>query len=51
MEKAVFLDKDGVINEIIYETEGILMSPANLDQLKIMDKVKEGIEEIIKHLK
>jgi len=42
--KAVFLDRDGVINEILYEPEGKLMSPCNLEQLKILPKVKEGIQ-------
>jgi histidinol-phosphate phosphatase family protein len=43
MNKAIFLDRDGVINEIVYETDGKIMAPANLEQLKIMDKAKEGI--------
>ncbi len=42
--KAVFLDRDGVINEILYEPDGNLMSPANLEQLKILSNVKEGIQ-------
>lgn len=45
---AIFLDRDGVINEHIYETDGKLMSPANLDQLKILPLVKKGIEKMKK---
>ena len=43
MDKAIFLDRDGVINEILYEPDGNIMAPANLDQLKLLPKVKEGI--------
>jgi histidinol-phosphate phosphatase family protein len=50
MNKAIFLDRDGVINEHIYETDGKIMAPANLEQLKILDKVKEGIS-MLKDLK
>ena len=46
MNKAVFLDRDGVINEIVYEVDGKIMAPANLEQLKILPKVKEGIAEL-----
>lgn len=46
MNKAIFLDRDGVINEHIYETDGKIMAPANLSQLKILPKVKEGIYKI-----
>jgi len=48
MNKAVFLDKDGTIMENIYETDGRLMSPATLEQIKILDYAKEGIQEIKK---
>ena len=43
MNKAIFLDRDGVINENIYEVDGRIMAPANLKQLKILPNVKEGI--------
>jgi len=46
--KAVFLDRDGVINEIVYETDGKIMAPANLGQLKIIPNIKEGIKELKK---
>lgn len=44
--KAVFLDRDGTINEILYEEDGKLMSPANIEQVKILPNVKEGIKEL-----
>lgn len=44
--KAVFIDRDGVINENVYEVDGQIMSPATLEQLKILPKVKEGIEKL-----
>jgi D-glycero-D-manno-heptose 1,7-bisphosphate phosphatase len=44
MEKAVFLDRDGVINELIYhEEQGIIDSPFTVDQLKIIGGVPEAI--------
>jgi D-glycero-D-manno-heptose 1,7-bisphosphate phosphatase len=44
MEKAVFLDRDGVINELIYhEEQGIIDSPFTVDQLKIIRGVPEAI--------
>lgn len=46
--KAIFLDRDGVINENIYEVDGKIMAPATLDQLKILPDVKEGIREFKK---
>lgn len=42
--KAVFLDRDGVINELLYEVDGKLMSPNTINQLKILPLVKEGIQ-------
>lgn len=48
MNKAIFLDKDGVIDENIYEIDGRLMSPATMEQLKIIPKVKEGIANMKK---
>ena len=44
MNKAVFLDRDGVINEIIYHKEiGILDSPANADEIKLFPDVGKAI--------
>lgn len=48
MEKAIFLDRDGTINENLYEVDGKIMSPANLDQLKLLAKAKEGIKDFKK---
>ena len=44
--KAIFLDRDGVINELIYEVDGKLMSPATLDQVSYLSKVTEGIAHL-----
>lgn len=44
MNKAVFLDRDGVINELIYhEEQGIIDSPFTVSQLRIIDGVPEAI--------
>lgn len=44
MEKAVFLDRDGVVNELIYHREqGIIDSPFTVAQLQIIDGVPEAI--------
>ncbi|MDP3881880.1 MAG: HAD-IIIA family hydrolase [Nanoarchaeota archaeon] len=45
MNRAVFLDRDGVINEILYEVDGNIMAPATLEQLKILPNVREGIKK------
>jgi D-glycero-D-manno-heptose 1,7-bisphosphate phosphatase len=42
MEKAIFLDRDGVINKIIIKN-GLPFSPSSFDQLKILPGVKESI--------
>ena len=44
--KAIFLDRDGVVNEIIYEIDGRIMSPATIEQLKIIKGVKESIHKL-----
>ncbi len=44
MNRAVFLDRDGVINEIAYFPElGLLDSPLNVDQFKLLPRVAEAI--------
>jgi D-glycero-D-manno-heptose 1,7-bisphosphate phosphatase len=44
MEKDVFLDRDGVINELIYHQEqGIIDSPFTPSQLRVIDGVPEAI--------
>ena len=42
--KAIFLDRDGVINEIIYHKEmGIVDSPFTVEQFKLLPDVGEAI--------
>lgn len=44
--KAVFLDRDGVINEIVYHKEmGILDSPANVDEFVLFPDVADAINK------
>ncbi len=46
MEKAIFLDRDGVINEMIYYPEhGILDSPFTAAQFRLLPHVAEAIKE------
>ena len=42
MKKAVFLDRDGVINKAFIK-EGLPTSPHSLDELKILPGVKESV--------
>ena len=45
--KAVFLDRDGVINELIYyEEHGIVDSPFTPEQMKVFPWVPEAIKKI-----
>lgn len=47
--KAVFLDRDGVINEIVYHKEmGFLDSPANPDEIKLLPDVGKAINKLKK---
>jgi D-glycero-D-manno-heptose 1,7-bisphosphate phosphatase len=42
--KAVFLDRDGVINSLVYhEDTGIMDSPANLSQFRVLPRVPRAI--------
>jgi len=44
--KAVFLDRDGVINELIYNDEqGIIDSPFTVEQFKLIPGVGEAIKQ------
>jgi D-glycero-D-manno-heptose 1,7-bisphosphate phosphatase len=46
--KAVFLDRDGIINELIYHREqGIIDSPFTVEQFKLLS----GVDEVIKKLR
>ena len=47
MNKAVFLDRDGVINELIYHEEpGIIDSPFTVEQLKLFPWAGEAIKKL-----
>ena len=42
--RAVFLDRDGVINDMVYNAEfGLVDSPANPDQLNLLPGVGDSI--------
>jgi len=46
MEKAIFLDRDGVVNEMIYYPEhGILDSPFTAAQFRLLPHVAEAIKK------
>ena len=42
MKKAVFLDRDGVINKAFIK-DGLPLSPNSLDELEILSGVKESV--------
>lgn len=47
MNKAVFLDRDGVLNELIYHEEsGIIDSPFTVEQLKLFPWAGEAIKKL-----
>ena len=47
--KAVFLDRDGVINELIYyEEQGIIDSPFTVEQFKLFPNVEKAIKKFQK---
>lgn len=47
--KAVFLDRDGVINELVYHQErGVIDSPFNVKQFRLLPGVGEAIRELNK---
>ena len=49
MNKAVFLDRDGVINEVVYHKEmGIVDSPFTVEQFKILPDVDKAIDKLHK---
>ncbi|MFC1903314.1 D-glycero-alpha-D-manno-heptose-1,7-bisphosphate 7-phosphatase [Chloroflexota bacterium] len=48
MHKAVFLDRDGVLNELIYyEEQGIVDSPFTAGQLKLFPWAGEAIKKLV----
>ena len=45
--KAVFLDRDGVINDLVSNTEeGIIDSPSSLKQFKLINGVGEALKQL-----
>lgn len=46
MNRAVFLDRDGVINAMVYDQEGILDSPYDPEQFELLPGVGEGVRKI-----
>ena len=47
MNKAVFLDRDGVINELVYyEEQGIVDSPFNVEQFSLFPWTGEAIKKL-----
>lgn len=47
MKRAVFLDRDGVINELVYyEEQGIIDSPFTVEQLKLFSWAGEAIKKL-----
>ena len=47
MNKAVFLDRDGTVNAMVYSPDyGIVDSPANRDEFKLLPRVGEAIRRI-----
>jgi D-glycero-D-manno-heptose 1,7-bisphosphate phosphatase len=48
MFKAIFLDKDGVINHLVQRPDGRLTSPWHLDELILFPNVFESVEQFKK---
>ena len=47
MTRAVFLDRDGVINAMVYQAEfGLIDSPANPDEFELLPGVGEAVKTI-----
>lgn len=46
MNKAVFLDRDGVINEVMYHDEKGIYSAMNVEEFNILPGVKEALEKL-----
>ena len=48
MNRAVFLDRDGVINELVYyQEQGIIDSPFTVEQLKLYPWVGGAIKGLL----
>ncbi|MBD3203187.1 HAD-IIIA family hydrolase [Candidatus Woesearchaeota archaeon] len=48
MNKAIFLDRDGVINKMLYHDEKGIYSARNLDEFEVLSGVKKGISDLKK---
>jgi len=48
MKKAVFLDRDGVINRVCYHNEKGIYSPMSLEEFDILPGVKESLKKLKK---
>lgn len=49
VNRAVFIDRDGVITELVYHQEqGIIDSPFTVDQLKVFPRAGEAIKKLAK---
>lgn len=48
MEKAVFLDRDGVINELVTRADGRITSPHTLEEVKYLPNVEKAVDLIRK---
>ena len=47
MNRAIFLDRDGVINRMVYNPEfGLVDSPANPDEFQLLPDVGEAVHQI-----
>ena len=46
MKKAIFLDRDGVINEVCYHDEKGIYSARSLDEFKLLPGVKDSIARL-----
>ena len=43
-QKAVFLDRDGVINEVVIRNDGKISCPWNFDEFKLIPGIKKSLE-------
>lgn len=45
MSKAIFTDKDGVLNDIILKGDGTYRGPYTMDETKFLPCIKQGVEK------
>lgn len=48
LKKAVFLDRDGVINHLIERKDGSITSPWSVDEFRFLPNVKDAVDNIKK---